>query len=342
MKPFVFELDTPDDTNALKDIWRKHINTGLTYGARGVPSDEDDQGHWNKHLIGNGYITYSFIPFNAAKLPLFEKNYPELAYIWKRVQEKIGSDRGIIRMYINGYTYGTDGYPHIDDPWIGEMFGEENVTETVVVYLNEDWKPEWGGETVLFNDSHDDIELAVLPKFGRALVFKSNQLHAGRSPSRKCPKLRCILAIKTFPISIESMEIGVVYSHTYNIPHSGRTFFEHLYNTMLHLEKQKLDRHIVMAGLYHSVYGTEFYEFNNPALNRDFVRMIIGEKAEALVHEFCRLKNRYEVLVDNTENYDEDTLFALRHIERANLIDQVHQDQSLTLKIKTLESLLKI
>ena len=56
------------------------------------------------------------------------------------------------------------------------------------------------------------------------------------------------------------------------------------------------------AGLFHSFYGTEFFD---PKLevNRLELVNIIGYKAEQIVYDFCQLKNRDEFLLKNIHNH---------------------------------------
>ena len=66
----------------------------------------------------------------------------------------VPADTQILRCYLNAHTFGTDGWPHTDTDR-----GEEL---TAVLYLAGFWKPEWCGETVVFNE-RGDIAAAVLP-----------------------------------------------------------------------------------------------------------------------------------------------------------------------------------
>src|SRR5258707_1275606 len=87
----------------------------------------------------------------------------------------------LIRCYLNGYTYGTDGYFHSDSNRADE--------HTVIVFMNDEWEPDWAGETV-FLDERGDIVRSVLPKRNRAIIFAARLRHAGRGVSRKCVELR--------------------------------------------------------------------------------------------------------------------------------------------------------
>ncbi len=66
---------------------------------------------------------------------------------------------------------------------------------TLVLFLTQGWKPEFGGETVMF-DAAGEIEKAVMPKANRLLVFPSDRLHAPRPLSRMYGGLRTVLVAK--------------------------------------------------------------------------------------------------------------------------------------------------
>ena len=69
------------------------------------------------------------------------------------------------------------------------------------------------------------------------------------------------------------------------------------------------------AGLFHSFYGTEFFD---PKLEVDRLKLvdIIGYKAEQIVYDFCQLKDRDEFLLKNIHNNKN-----LFFINLANLLD---------------------
>ena len=79
------------------------------------------------------------------------------------------------------------GRPHRDDHRPG--------TFTFLYYPMPEWKDEWDGETVYFDDM-GEIALAVKLRPNRAVFFDSRILHVGRAPSRACPALRVTVAYK--------------------------------------------------------------------------------------------------------------------------------------------------
>jgi SM-20-related protein len=94
----------------------------------------------------------------------------------------------LLRCYINAMTYGTDGYPHVDSTRSNE--------ETLMVYLCSEWRREWAGETCLWDAEQEEIEVAILPRPGRLVIFDGRRLHRASSVSRICPVARMTLMFK--------------------------------------------------------------------------------------------------------------------------------------------------
>ena len=299
----------------LKVMDIKYVQSGLTYGWKAETKIAYDQGHWNKQILKNSRL----FPFDHSRLP-YIKYHPELNTLWNIIQATTGKTN-LLRCYINGYTYGTDGYAHIDEQWVDQVYGSGAGGDTLIVYLNETWDIDWAGETVVF-DNNKEIETAILPKYGRVLSFQSSKLHAARPVSRACPNLRKVLVFKTVNDIVNCKEVEFLLEKTGNLLHGNKTFFEHLYNTMTILEGKKQSKNVCAAGLFHSIYGTEFYQFNEPTITRSIIKKLIGEYAESLVYEFCNLTNRLDVLLGNLNNYKESFLKDLLMIEMANLIEQ--------------------
>lgn len=91
--------------------------------------------------------------------------------------------------YINVLRYGNSPGIHCDAPyWVGE-------NKTMLVYLNPVWDPEWGGETVFFDDDLD-AKYIVQPRPGRVVLFDGRIPHTGRPPGPKFMYNRWILAFK--------------------------------------------------------------------------------------------------------------------------------------------------
>src|ERR1700761_6963820 len=82
--------------------------------------------------------------------------------------------------------------------------------------------------------------------------------------------------------------------------HGNRTFYQHLFSVYTYLKDHGAPQEVCDAGLFHSVYGTASYEFQDDRITRDVVRGFIGDYAEELVYVFCTAKDRFKVIVNNT------------------------------------------
>ncbi len=122
------------------------------------------------------------------------------------------------------------------------------------------------------------------------------------------------------------------------VPHSGRgDLFRHLRGTNDLLQEWGNPPSVCRAGLFHSVYGTWHVSYRAATFSeRDSVRAVIGEEAEALAYIFCvaeRPKDFLECLdrrdVEIKDHHSGEmmrlprrTLDRLLEIEAANIIDQ--------------------
>lgn len=312
MKNTITQL--PEEIAPLVDIIeKKYISSGLVYGWKSI-HEEYDAGHWNKVLLNNS----KYFPYDHGEMP-YIKYYPEIELLWNIIKLNIG-DKKLLRLYINGYTFGTDAYSHQDEKWLDDKYGSGSTDQTVLLYLNKTWNKDWAGETVIF-DKDDEIEFSVLPKYLRVLAFDALKFHSARPVSRICNELRKVLVFKTLSEKSNNKTIKFLLDITKNYSHSEKSFFEHLYNVMKILEHNKESIELASAGLFHSIYGTEHYNFNSE-ISREQIKNLIGEYAENLVYEFCNLKNRTETLIKNTKNFDIKFRNDLLKIELANLQEQ--------------------
>src|ERR1700677_2101462 len=80
---------------------------------------------------------------------------------------------------------------------------------------------------------------------------------------------------------------------TEQMPHSDRGLFDHLLGTRQLLVEWESRLALCDAGLFHSVYSTEYYELKAiPLSMRDEVRQMIGDEAESLVWLFCMMRRK--------------------------------------------------
>lgn len=90
---------------------------------------------------------------------------------------------------VNSTQYGDSGFIHKD--------GTNGFTNTItcLIYLNDNWKPDYFGETVFYNDLEDACAISSL-KYKRLVMFDGSINHSFRSPSRICNQKRLIMVAK--------------------------------------------------------------------------------------------------------------------------------------------------
>ena len=123
---------------------------------------------------------------------------------------------------------------------------------------------------------------------------------------------------------INSKKLNFILESTKAHKHNGKTFFDHLLQTSGIVEKlcQKIGikeyQYLVDAALFHSIYGTDYYEFNEQ-ITREKVISLIGEQAEQLVHFFCSLPERNIQILQH--KFDKRLQRDLYILEYANLLE---------------------
>jgi hypothetical protein len=122
--------------------------------------------------------------------------------------------------------------------------------------------------------------------------------------------------------------------------HSGRTLWEHLKGTYALLESWENPNYVCIGGLFHSIYGTQYYKVQSANLeDRKRIADIISPQAEELAYLFCSTERAglfteadqpRPVLVDATTqtlvSVNIATLGALIEIEVANCMEQIKPD----------------
>jgi hypothetical protein len=127
---------------------------------------------------------------------------------------------------------------------------------------------------------------------------------------------------KVKTITQKELEISYwVLNKVKELPHSEASFFGHLYNVFFILKQINADENTCIAGLCHSLYGTEFFKYKT-VIERDELKNIIGEESENLVYLFS-LKNRFKRIVENTDSLDKKTVISLLQILYANEVEQI-------------------
>jgi hypothetical protein len=105
-------------------------------------------------------------------------------------------------------------------------------------------------------------------------------------------------------------------------PIATEKFISHCIDVYEILKKQNETEEVCNAGLYHSIYGTSYFNVTVQTIenDRDLIRNEIGEYAEKLVYEMCLLNDREEDIINGHFNWDTQTLVDIVKICKANLI----------------------
>jgi hypothetical protein len=102
----------------------------------------------------------------------------------------VGDDFALGRVYTNMILYGDMQGPHTDPP--GGI--------TALYYANPEWKENWLGETIFYDEDREPVH-ALAPRPGRLALFHSDILHRAGVPSRECFEPRISVAFTFVPVS---------------------------------------------------------------------------------------------------------------------------------------------
>lgn len=291
---------------------------GMAYGQKSH-SEHDPHGHW----------TCKFTHDERQNLADLSPSLPgPVARAWAHVRDHHLPRHKPVRVYYNGYTYGTDGYFHRDSERAGEV--------TAILYLAKVWNRDWAGETV--------VEVArgeyqyFMPAPNRLLLLPSDSYHCGRGVSRMCPELRKVLVFKSRPERSRNFEelSGWLVGHgALKLKHGANSsLHDHLMRCFQLCEDRALPLPIRRAAGMHSVYGTNAFRHKliNPLPEyRASMANCWGADVENLVYKFSLLDRPGTLDSDQSllrTSYGEsfittdDERRALRLIECANLADQ--------------------
>ena len=66
----------------------------------------------------------------------------------------------------------------------------------MIYYPRLDWKPEWNGGTVVYDEQHE-VERHVMYKGNRLMAFPAHCMHQAMPVNRECFQLRTCVVFKT-------------------------------------------------------------------------------------------------------------------------------------------------
>lgn len=104
--------------------------------------------------------------------------------IWNSIQRNY--EVNMERVYFNAHTHGIEPHIHRDD---GDM--------TFIYYPRMDWKNDWGGGTVIYDNDVKDITHHINYKGNRLIKFPAALPHQAQPVSRECYQLRTCVVFKT-------------------------------------------------------------------------------------------------------------------------------------------------
>ena len=101
----------------------------------------------------------------------------------------------------------------------------------------------------------------------------------------------------------------LISKKTQQIPHYNKSFFQHLINVYNKLRRWKCEEDICYAGLFHSIYGNEYFK-KETEKNRDIIKNLIGDKAENLVYLYNidRYQNKSTRIISLANQLDHDMI----------------------------------
>ena len=110
--------------------------------------------------------------------------------LWNRSINLFEDKISLNHVYINISDHATVDLPHVD----GKDHGP-----SILVCLNQEWKREWGGYTVMFKDIHSsDIVHTVCPEPEKATIFRGSMWHSGTPIAHYSEYPRFMLNIHCF------------------------------------------------------------------------------------------------------------------------------------------------
>ncbi|MEM9301114.1 MAG: 2OG-Fe(II) oxygenase [Pseudomonadota bacterium] len=168
----VLVYDNLVSPGVLEEISRALDGAAFTRNEIAKPETADHR-HWAHNMSVEA----------AGQLPLFK---PTILAAQPFCQD--GSRYRLYRAYTNYASYGDMLFTHTDClPDAREI--------TALWFISTEWDPEWGGETLFFNEAMD-AEFVASPRPGRLVMFDGAIPHCGRPPNRICYRPRYTFAMK--------------------------------------------------------------------------------------------------------------------------------------------------
>jgi SM-20-related protein len=170
-------------------VWTYLNQPGWAYGGYSSAEAAGDR-YLYKHFAGYENDTRTVRPAAEIEEEL-ARNAPILSGMWQALKGGPLQGAALARCYANGMAGGVEGGLHLDSNIESHL--------TCIYYPHPEWRPDFAGETVLFNPAGDDIIGSIYPRPNRLAVFAGTIPHVARPMSRRCNGLRISLMFKTMP-----------------------------------------------------------------------------------------------------------------------------------------------
>jgi SM-20-related protein len=168
-------------------IWAFLSQPGWAYGGFSTDGPDADR-YFYKHFAG--YRKDGLEPLDAAGIEAeLLQTAPILAKMWTALKAGPLAGQALSRCYANAMAGGVEGGLHLDSNIETHL--------TSIYYPHPAWSPNFGGETLLFNEAGDEIVAAIYPKPNRLAIFAGTIPHVARPMSRRRAELRITLMFKT-------------------------------------------------------------------------------------------------------------------------------------------------
>jgi hypothetical protein len=169
MSKFIHVIDNPFGKAFHEKLYDYVINSYFKIGSQDGPSTLDRR--------NNVYIHSDYGIDDVNRIGILDKlNEVEEWQPYK--------DYKLIRTTINVSVPSDTNFPHTHKDQI-----------SLIYYVNLDWKPEWAGETVFYNDDLTEITYMSMYKPGRMVLFDGEIPHSIRPQSNSAPHYRFTLAM---------------------------------------------------------------------------------------------------------------------------------------------------
>lgn len=182
--PDCFVIDNLLADEQQLEIYRYLRNGAWAFGWKSARK-RDQYMFWHRHFAGHRNVDKE-APYACEEE--LKTSAPLVHAVWLLLAQDVLAGRTLIRCYANAHTYGSDGTLHTDST--------SPTCQTAIYYSHPGWRPDWAGETLVFDAEQADIIAAIHPKPNRLAVFRGCLPHVARGVSRTCPELRVTLMFK--------------------------------------------------------------------------------------------------------------------------------------------------